>query len=1726
MKAQRSICWKSLNVPIFINKNTLQRLTLVVRWIRRRKFSETMKIRMGDGWRILFLLLQKNWIIRKRHWLGTIIEMAAPALLIAIIMGLRTLLPIEATVVNQNTIFPVLNRTYLESNFFPQLLRIFYLPDNEFTKRVMTNATKCLGIPNNQLYGFDDEPAMLENYERLQGQDLTIVALAVAFQGTDGKTVPNNLVYTMKTSRRIESRLITADFRSPSTASDALILEIPFVALQMCLDDSFIYEVVPSSVIDEIPTRVIQKMPFPPYEVNAFSEQFFRRAIGNWAAIMFIVTLFMVPSYITTEKDTGVNALLKMNGVKPYQNFSSWLISGMILGTLTVVFITVMVKIYFSPHQLPFYHYSNSFVFWLVIYLNFIQTYAYCLHLATYFTKARLAQGAAILLLYAVLQIVRQVEKNELYWILPYIGFIFPNAAAMRMFDEFSNHENKLTGAQWNNLFVSEHEVLGFEGTLGFLMISSICSTIFHFTLALYLEAVLPGKYSVQKSPFFFLKCFRKNKVNAGNPNAENTESHGRAKISEPVAHGALTPGIQIKNLKKKFEIGFYKPKIVEAVRGISIEFYKGQITVLLGHNGAGKTTTISILTGLTAPSSGTVLINGKDVEADMQDIRNDLGMCPQENMLFQDLTVEEQLQLFALLKQKKKTRQQVLDDVDDLLAKLKISEKRNFVPKHLSGGQKRRVCLGLALIGNASTLILDEPTSGMDPETARVTWDIILKYRKQKTIIITTHSMEEADVLGDRIAIMHSGQMMCYGSSMFLKKHYGENRQKITLSIESSYDYEKIQSIVGSEARIDTGTYGRLVISIPMTNSLPEILDKMETNKTELGITGVSVSTITLEEVFLRTAQQEEYQEEDEEDAINLTSVNRTVSDKFNDPAVYVKLIGSQLTKQIFIALLIKKFCYARRNWGISMGIIFGTLIAIILMPIFSVSVVTLINSRQLKLTLYDNPEALIYDENGTFADAYTDIVASQKAAVSRVAADENLIDALLERAKPSTFVYYTNNIITSAEFTTLNETAVANGLYNGAASLSVPITVNAISNTFLKTYAGDQYSIDASIENLPDSFIDYLYEQFDVRSENLLQMMLFISVFFIVIGLFVINPLLENTTSVKQLQRMTGVPSVLYWGTMFVFDYGIYIVATIITAIGFFVMDIIFASHTYYATEIGILVLLLLLFGISALLLAYLFSFLHWPLYVVLLIYCLANMIISQIQVFVDLAVVYMGTDNIGFSIQRRIFSLLPHVSFTFGFSKFLEVATNNARCRTLPRGFAAVSCFLNDPCCDMGCVDGVCSKSLPYFGDFSEDAGLEEFVLYLTAIPIILLVILFLLENRAYEKLVLRFKSHKATPSNYGEVAVDSEVANEKLAVRHAINQRELKSRAGEEIPSFADDNIFLGYELSKRYGNNQAVKEVNFRVKKNECFGLLGVNGAGKSTTFRMLVGEEAANTGILIRGYSNIKVNRKEYLAGIGYCPQINALIPSLNSYEHLSLFARLRGIPEFQVASEVQLWIDKLRLNKHAANASGSYSGGNKRRLNIAMALIADPQMVLLDEPTTGVDPGARRSLWRVLQSCQASGQAIILTSHSMEECEALCNRLLIMVQGRLVCVGASQELKQRFGAGYDITVKLNPERSEEENSKIKKKIQAAIACELRDEHPGYLFYHVTDPQTTWTKMFRTINDVKAVHSCIEDYTVSSSTLEQLFIQFARSAPGSILPTTRTNGITNGTNSV
>jgi len=311
----------------------------------------------------------------------------------------------------------------------------------------------------------------------------------------------------------------------------------------------------------------------------------------------------------------------------------------------------------------------------------------------------------------------------------------------------------------------------------------------------------------------------------------------------------------------------------------------------------------------------------------------------------------------------------------------------------------------------------------------------------------------------------------------------------------------------------------------------------------------------------------------------------------------------------------------------------------------------------------------------------------------------------------------------------------------------------------------------------------------------------------------------------------------------------------------------------------------------------------------------------------------------------------------------------------------------------------------------------------------------------------------------------------------------------------------ENLTKVYYSRKR-GKHLAVDRLCLGVPKGECFGLLGVNGAGKTSTFKMLTGDTSMSAGNAFLNSHSIVSEMQKVHKCMGYCPQFDALVDELTGNEQLALYARLRGVPENEVHRVVSWATKKLSLTRYANKPSKTYSGGNKRKLSTAMALIGNPPIIFLDEPTTGMDPHARRFLWNLILDIIKDGRSVILTSHSMEECEALCTRLAIMVNGRFKCLGSCQHLKNRFGEGYIITVRVQGDLPDLEPlyQFFSEKFPRAV---LKEHHHNMVQYQLPSGVMELSEVFRHMeSSYEALQ--IEDYSVSQTTLDNVFINFAR----------------------
>jgi ABC-2 type transport system ATP-binding protein len=219
------------------------------------------------------------------------------------------------------------------------------------------------------------------------------------------------------------------------------------------------------------------------------------------------------------------------------------------------------------------------------------------------------------------------------------------------------------------------------------------------------------------------------------------------------------------------------------------------------------------------------------------------------------------------------------------------------------------------------------------------------------------------------------------------------------------------------------------------------------------------------------------------------------------------------------------------------------------------------------------------------------------------------------------------------------------------------------------------------------------------------------------------------------------------------------------------------------------------------------------------------------------------------------------------------------------------------------------------------------------------------------------------------------------------------------------------------LVRRFGELAAVDGVDLTIGQGEIFGLLGPNGAGKSTLIKLLTTLLPPSAGTATVAGFDIKRDSRRVRASIGYVPQLVSADGSLTAEENLRLFARLHGVPGREIKARMQEALAFVGLSDVAKRPARGYSGGMIRRLEIALALIHQPRVLFLDEPTVGLDPVARQAVWKqVKRLVSERGATILLTTHFMEEADELCDRVAIMARGRISAVGTPSELKARLG--------------------------------------------------------------------------------------------------------------
>jgi len=291
----------------------------------------------------------------------------------------------------------------------------------------------------------------------------------------------------------------------------------------------------------------------------------------------------------------------------------------------------------------------------------------------------------------------------------------------------------------------------------------------------------------------------------------------------------------------------FGDQKVVEQV---SFLVKKGECFGLLGPNGAGKTTLIKIIVGLLQPKEGHIIFNGIDVHKETGKIKPLIGVCFQESIFYEDLTGKENLEFVTSLYNipRRKVKEAVSNSLNRVLLTEKDANKR---VEHYSGGMKRRLAVAAALLNESQLLILDEPTTGLDPQARRALWDAIEALKEEKrSILLTTHYMDEADILSDKVAIIDSGRIIASDTPKALKDSLGESVIELTCNLTKSEFLEDATKALEASAIVCL-EHGYKVLTSEPDEALPEIVALGR--KHEIGLLSLKVSTPTLEDVFIK---------------------------------------------------------------------------------------------------------------------------------------------------------------------------------------------------------------------------------------------------------------------------------------------------------------------------------------------------------------------------------------------------------------------------------------------------------------------------------------------------------------------------------------------------------------------------------------------------------------------------------------------------------------------------------------------------------------------------------------------------------------------------------------------------------------------------------------------------------------------------------------------------------
>ncbi|XP_078319098.1 uncharacterized protein LOC111121791 isoform X3 [Crassostrea virginica] len=1554
-------------------------------------------------------------------------------------------------------------------------------------------------------------------------------------QATD--SIPKHVVYKIKMDiENVEStRRLKERFWRPFP-EDNMFLHMRyfrgFIQLQDMLDRAIINLQTGQDINN---TVFLQQFPTPCYVNDQYMELLSSYLLPIMMTIAWLAAISVATKNLVYDRENGQEEALKIMGLSSALTWWTWFLSTMLVMTFTSLLCLLLLRLG------GLFTYSDFGIIILYFLAFCFSSTMLSYMVGAFFTRTTLAILFVViiyLLSYLPYIILVAMDAEMEFW--QKILACLSSTSAFGFGSQFlARYEIQMVGIHWNN--IEDSPIQGDDMSFHWCLVMMALDGFIYLLIGWYVRNVKPGKYGVPEPWYFPFSPHYWGCMEHSTKSSDLTSAEPGALLEEQGKGHRV--GMSLRHLSKKFGDQ-------EVVKDVNCDFYEGQVTVLLGHNGAAKSTTLNMLSGILQPSHGKVLIYGQRVRESGAKI----GICPQYNALFHYMTIREHIEFYCAIKSGF-SKSRMKKEVDGLLHDVDLWHVQDAMVSSLSGGMQRRLCVALAFAGDSKAVILDEPTSGVDPSGRRSIWNLLVKRKMMSadrgcTILLSTHFLDEADTVGDRIAVMHKGRLLCTGSPMFLKQRLGSGYH-LKFAKAETCDTDAVLATIRSfipQADLISKIGSEVTVSLPFTNEQTnqffKCLRHIDREAASLGVDNYGIYDTTLEEVFHKVCTvadndmmlTEEVLKECRQKPKLKAPQDTPSEDSSSDLSISFStgytgekrksLINHKLGQ--FFGLLIKRFHHYRRDWRMFLSVFLLPLVfmtaslglmelqpktdsappRILTPPLYGphshAFVKDSIHSKMTQNMLenmrtspgfgttcmanvkYGPPFECVapdqkfsavmsgqkYDNCTCVNNKYTCSHATMYQEVPHLTTRTttelyNLANKDIERYLLQTSQRFLWNRFGGLSFApdSSDPTKMKSTVwFNNKGRHAMPSFYNALSNTLLRATLSEGGVADPESYGITTINQPVLLHGLQLSSDTLLKkasdvgigLFMLVAFSFIPVGftMYVLNELLKKE---KQLQFISGTGSLLYWFTAILWDMLMYCITVAFTV----VIMAIFQNSSYWdRSNLEASVLLVILYGWASIPLMY-----------------------STLKLFRDTSTAYMvlfcGSVFIGittasciflleyfsdsqkmrqaFEILGYIFLVFPQFSYVNG---FLKLTANQLKTDIL-------SLFGQDV----------------YADPFSFDMLAWNYIAM--AIQGALFFAITLLTEFACQR------KNRIPPSLYPEYHKEDEDVSEE------------RDRVTNNTTS---GNSVTVSNLSKVYSRGRhdflAVNQLCFGVKKGECFGLLGVNGAGKTTTFRMLTGDILPSNGAAYIKSHRIAYGESSVGQDLGYCPQEDALDRYLTGEETLQFYARMRGLPDNYRKYTVQDLIQRLKLTPFADKVVHTYSGGMKRKLSVAISLLGDPDVVFLDEPTSGMDPVAKRQVWNCLTSALGNGQSVVMTSHSMEECDAICTRLAIMVNGSFQCIGNSQHLKDKFGGGHTVMVSQCglPSERQQIRTYLQERFPGSI---IRVQHQGVLELQVPSDHTSVADIIQVLEEMKD-GGVIQNYSVSQTTLDDVFLSFAR----------------------